>query len=270
MMKIFLIFIILPPILGGEIYCQSAPDSGIQSILSKNGYERLFPHHHLVYSYENFIAATKEFPQFAHEGTFQTRKKELVAFFASVAHETSSGWEGAQDGAYVWGLFYTEEQGCKDGHCNQYNTSGTSSYQPVPGKSYYGRGPIQLTYAYNYGMAGADLSLPLLEEPELIATDGVIAFKTALWFWMREQKPKPSCHNVICGNWQPSDEDRRQNRRPGFGMIINIINGGVECNSSDPEMVRKRKERIGFYKYFSVMLDSPVGDNLDCDGMGIY
>jgi basic endochitinase B len=262
--------VILLITLGEASYCQSAPDSGILTLLNKKIFERLFPHHHIIYSFENFIAAAKDFPLFAGEGSLKTRKKELAAFFASIAHETTSGYEGAKDGAYVWGLYYTEEQACKDGHCNQYNTAGTSTYQPVQGKSYYGRGPIQITYAYNYGMAGTDLGLPLLEEPELVATDGITGFKTALWFWMREQKPKPSCHNVICGNWQPGDEDRRQNRKPGFGMIINIINGGVECNSSDPLIIGKREERIGFYKFFSGILNTPVEDNVDCDGMAAY
>ena len=269
-MKISLVFAGLIIFLAETGLCQSDPDSGLISLLSKKRFEKLFPHHHAIYSYENFIAASGDFPLFANEGSPSTRKKELAAFFASIAHETTGGWEGADGGAYLWGLFYTEEQACKDGHCTQYNTAGSSAYQPVEGKSYYGRGPIQLTYAYNYGMAGADLGLPLLEHPELVATDGVIAFKTAIWFWMREQKPKPSCHNVICGNWQPGEEDKKQNRVAGFGMIINIINGGIECNSSDPVIIKKREERIGFYRLFAGILHVPVEKNIDCDGMGVY
>ncbi len=60
-------------------------------------------------------------------------------------------------------------------------------------KPYYGRGPIQLSYPYNYGQAGADLGLPLLAHPELVSQDGSeIAFRTAIWFWMRADDGEPS------------------------------------------------------------------------------
>ncbi len=254
----------------GSAFNDTGPGPGIPQLLNKQQYEESFPHHHAIYTYENFVAAAESFPLFANDGSEAIRKKELAAFFANIAHETTGGWAQSPGGPYAWGLFYVEEQACKDGHCVQYNTAGSGSYQPVPGKSYHGRGPLQLTYAYNYGLAGEDLHLPLLQQPELVSTDGIIAFKTAIWFWMREQKPKPSCHNVICGNWQPTEEDARQNRKPGFGMVINIINGGVECNSSDPSIQSKRKERIDFYKWFAGIMKVTVEEDCDCNGMGTY
>jgi basic endochitinase B len=247
-----------------------AQTPGISALLSKAQYEQLFPHHHPIYTYQALITASSAFPLFAGEGDPETRKRELVAFFAHIAHETTSGWPGAKGGPYGWGLVYTEEQACLDGHCTQYNTGGTSPYKPVPGKSYYGRGPLQLTYAYNYGLAGDELQLPLLAKPELVSHDGVIAFKTALWFWMRAQKPKPSCHEVICGKWRPTPEDLRLGRKPGFGMTINIINGGVECNSSTPAVKDLRLERIGFYRRFAALLEVPIDQDCDCAGMGAY
>jgi basic endochitinase B len=269
MLKKFLLLISLS-IISLLAFCQTKIDSGITALLSKKQFEKLFPHHDPIYTYNNFITAAKGFPLFLNEGNITIRKKELAAFFANISHETSGGWAMAEGGPYVWGLFYTEEQACKNGRCTQYNTGGASKYEPVQGKSYHGRGPMQISYAYNYGLAGDELGLPLLEQPELVSTDGVIAFKTALWFWMREQKPKPSCHNVICGNWQPTEDDIKKNRKPGFGMIINIINGGVECNSTDPAIKNKREERIGFYKWFAAILNVKVDDNFDCNGMGVY
>jgi len=245
-------------------------DSSIADLISKKQFEKLFPHHNAIYSYQNFVDASKKFPLFANEGDLLMRKKELIAFFANIAHETTSGWKDAQGGPYVWGLVYTEEQACKNGNCTQYNTAGTSKYLPVAGKSYYGRGPMQLSYAYNYGLAGDELNLPLLQQPELVGTDGVTAFKTALWFWMRDQKPKPSCHNIMCGKWQPSEDDIKQNRKPGFGMIINIINGGIECNTADKLIDAKRKERIGFYKWFAGIMNIAVENDCDCVGMTTY
>jgi basic endochitinase B len=98
----------------------------------------------------------------------------------------------------------------------------------------------------------------------------VVAFKTALWFWMRQQSPKPSCHDVICGSWNPSASDIKKNRHPGFGMVINIINGGLECNATDSVRKGNRLERIGFYKWFAKLLKVSVEENCDCAGMTSY
>jgi len=249
---------------------QQAGPSGVGTLLSRGQYEQFFPHHHPLYSYEAFIKAAAYFPLFAGEGSPDVRKRELAAFFAHAAHETTNGGPGSEGGAYAWGLFYTEELGCKDGHCTIYNTAGTSPYQPAPGKSYYGRGPLQLSYAYNYGLAGAEMNLPLLAQPELVSQNGVVAFRAALWFWMKEQSPKPSCHDVICGKWKPSAEDGRLGRKPGFGTTINIINGGVECRSKDPAIKKNREDRIGFYRRFAAALGTPAGSDCDCAGMTPY
>ena len=241
-------------------------DHALSSLLSKDQYEKLFPHHHAIYTYEALIKAAAGFPLFAGEGDPTIRKRELAAFFAHIAHETTNGGPGN----YTGGLYYTEEQACLDGHCTQYNTGGASPYQPAPGKSYYGRGPLQLTYAYNYGLAGEELGLPLLAKPELVSHDGVIAFRTALWFWMKRQNPKPSCHDIVCGKWKPTPEDLRLHRRPGFGMTINIINGGLECNTNNRVVKDQREERIGFYKYMAARLQVTVEKDCDCADMAPY
>lgn len=245
-------------------------EEGVGSLLTRQEYARFFPHHDPLYSYDSFIKAAADFPLFAGEGTPETRKRELAAFFAHAAHETTNGGPASPGGQFAWGLFYTEELGCRDGHCTVYNTGGTSPYRPVPGKSYYGRGPLQLSYAYNYGQAGSDLGLPLLEKPELVSHDGVVAFKAALWFWMKTQAPKPSCHDVICGRWKPSASDLQLGRRPGFGMTIDIINGGQECGSQEPAIKKNREDRIGFYRHFASLLKVAVEMNCDCLGMGPY
>src|ERR1022692_815084 len=269
-MKLFSLLIISFVIISPPAFSKTNQDSSLAYLVSKKQYEKLFPHRNAIYAYEDFITASASFPLFANEGDLLTRKRELIAFFANIAHETTSGWKESPGGAYFWGLVYVEERDCKDGNCAQYNAAGTSKYRPVAGKSYHGRGPMQLSYAYNYGLAGEELSLPLLQEPELVSTNGVIAFKTALWFWMRDQKPKPSCHSVMCGKWEPTEDDIKQNRKPGFGMAINIINGGVECNTTNPAIEEKRKERIGFYRWFAGIMKVNVEDDCDCAGMAAY
>ncbi|MBS1663215.1 MAG: hypothetical protein JST68_19385 [Bacteroidetes bacterium] len=269
-MKLYLLLLIGWLSVGATEPAYRVERTDVQSLLSKEQYEQFFPHHHPLYSYESFIKAAASFPLFAGEGDPSQRKRELAAFFAHASHETTNGGAGARGGPYAWGLYYTDEQACLTGHCSVYSTAGTSPYQPVAGKSYHGRGPLQLSYAYNYGLAGAELGLPLLAKPELVSHDGVVAFKTAIWFWMRAQKPKPSCHDVICGKWQPDAEDQRLGRVAGFGMTINIINGGVECKSQNPEIKGNREDRIGFYKYFAGFLQVPVEKDCDCATMAPY
>src|ERR1035437_3876591 len=106
-------------------------DQGIGQLFSKEQYQRFFPHHHVIYTYESLIKAAKSFPLFADEGSLLNRKRELIAFMANIAHETANN----KDGTYSWGLYYTEEQACIDGQCPQYNVAGASNFKPVAGKS---------------------------------------------------------------------------------------------------------------------------------------
>ena len=245
-------------------------ENPIKKLLSKKQFETLFPHHDTLYSYESFVAATQKFPAFATEGNDLQNKRELMAFFANVAHETTDGWPEAEGGPYVWGLVYKEEQACLKQPCPVYNTGGMSQYKPVEGKNYFGRGPLQLSYAYNYGLAGDDLQLPLLQQPELVCKNGTVAFEAALWFWMKQQKPKPSCHEVMCGKWNPTPQDIALNRKVGFGMTINIINGGLECNTTQKDVGDNRNERIGFYKSFCNKMNIVPEEDCDCVTMGNY
>ncbi|CAL5049735.1 unnamed protein product [Urochloa decumbens] len=132
----------------------------------------------------------------------------------------------------------------------------SSQWPCAAGKKYYGRGPIQISYNYNYGPAGQAIGQNLLANPDLVATDPTVSFKTALWFWMTPQSPKPSSHDVITGQWTPCSADQAAGRLPGYGVITNIINGGLECG--------RGVDRIGFYKRYCDLLGVSYGDNLDC------
>ena len=114
---------------------------------------------------------------------------------------------------------------------------------------------------YNYGPTGVALGEDLLNNPDMVATDAVVSFKTAIWFWMTEQLPKPSCHDVVIGSWTPSADDVAAGRLPGYGVTTNIINGGLECGIGPDSRV---EDRIGFYKRYCDMFGIEYGDNLDC------
>ena len=65
-------------------------------------------------------------------------------------------------------------------------------------------------------------------------------------------------------------QDAKLGRRQGFGMTIDIINGGEECRDQDPKGKMNREDRIGFYRYFASLLNVSVDKDCDCAGMATY
>jgi len=221
----------------------------------------------VLYAYDALIRVAARYPEFAAVGTPAARLRELAAFLAQIAHETTGGWAAAPGGPEAWGLYFEQELGCETGTCTQYCDADNVQYPCQSGKTYHGRGPIQLSWNFNYGAFGAALGLDLLSNPDLVTSNGDIAFETALWFWMTPQMPKPSAHAALLGLWQPADADRAAGRAPGFGMTINIINGGLECGIPADASVL---DRIRFFEHFAQLLGTSVGDGLDCAGMQPY
>ncbi len=227
----------------------------------------MFPERNALFTYEALLEAAADFPEFAAVGDSDTRRRELAAFLANIGHETTGGWADAPGGPYAWGLYFKEEVGCEMGDCVGYCDPNNVTYPCAPGVTYHGRGPMQLSWNYNYGQAGDALGMPLLTEPGLVTSDGATSFATALWFWMTPQPPKPSAHDVMVGAWTPSDDDMNKGRLPGFGMTINIINGGLECGKPTPPQV---EDRLGFFARMTELLGVDVGENVLCESMQPY
>lgn len=249
-----------------------APKVGFSDVVPRAMYDGFFLHRSDpacegdLFRYEALVEAAATFPEFCAVGSMDVRRREAAAFLANISHETTGGWATAPDGPHAWGLCFKEEVGCRGGGCTHY-CAPSAMWPCAAGQTYHGRGPMQLSWNYNYGQAGDALGLDLLHEPDLVTRDGVIAFRTALWFWMTSQAPKPSCHDVMVGAWTPSAADLSANRRPGFGMTVNIINGGLECNLGSD---RRVDDRIGFYSRYTGLLGVGPGDNLDCADMSSY
>ncbi|MFO0559187.1 MAG: glycoside hydrolase family 19 protein [Polyangiales bacterium] len=245
--------------------------SSIESLVPRAMFEQIFLHRGTApcrgsfYTYDAFVQAAREFPRFASEGTDEQRKREVAAFLANISHETTGGWDTAPDGRYSWGLCWIEEGGASP-QTAEY-CAPSMEYPCAAGQRYYGRGPIQLSWNYNYGQAGRALGLPLLSNPALVATDPVVSFRTAFWFWMTPQAPKPSCHDVMAGGYVPSATDIAANRLPGFGLTVHIINGGIECGMPTTPAVR---DRLGFYGRYAQLLGVTQGDNLECATMRAF
>ncbi|KAJ1696520.1 hypothetical protein LUZ63_005032 [Rhynchospora breviuscula] len=178
------------------------------------------------YSRDAFLTAIGSYPAFGKTGTVDDSKREIAAFFAHVTHET-------------YYLCYIEEIG---GASHNYCDSSNTQYPCVPGKSYYGRGPIQISWNFNYGPAGKSIGFDGLGSPETVAKDPIISFKTAVWDWMENVHPL-----LVSGQ--------------GFGATIRSINGPLECDGKNPTTVNLR---VGYYKYYCQMLGVDPGQNLTC------
>ncbi|KAJ7953208.1 Chitinase [Quillaja saponaria] len=247
---------------GGGPTPKPTPSSGggdVAAVISADLFNQLLKHRNDgqcegkgFYTYDAFITAARSFGGFGTTGN--TGKREIAAYLAQTSHETTGGWGSAPDGPYAWGYCFVREKN-RAAYCDP------SKGPCPPGKLYYGRGPIQLTHNYNYQLAGKAIGVDLINNPDLVATDAVVAFKTAIWFWMTPQGNKPSSHDVITNRWTPSNADSSAGRVPGFGVITNIINGGIECGHGQDDQVASR---IGFYKRYCDIMGLDYGTNLDC------
>lgn len=219
------------------------------------------------------------FSDFLNTNSVQNNKRELAAFLANISKETTGGWQmpigGGSEGDYAnWGLYFVHEVGYNASNGAGTYSQASSTFPPNPNVGYYGRGPIQLSWNYNYGQFSKflfnDISV-LLNNPDLVQQDGVLAFKSAIWFWMMPQCPKPSCHQVMHGIWIPQlgEYSAAKMYLNGFAHTNNIINGGLECRSnSSPAFTQKVVLRSELYKHYLRILGFTQNDILleDTDG----
>jgi hypothetical protein len=243
------------------------PEPAITAILTPQMWNEIFPNRYGVaqtgrnsvseiggkdfFSYAAFVRACAFFPDFLREGDINAQKRELAAFLSHISVETG-------------GLRFNEQLNIVQNY-----SVDNKNFPPTAGKTYHGRGPIQLSYNYNYGYFSQSFfgdKNVLLNRPEILAEDAMLSFASAIWFWMTPQPPKPSCHSVMTGTWQPSDADKKFNRLPGFGLTFNIINA-KHCGKDASEMAKKRYD---LYEYFCYFLKVDKGENCSCENQTPY
>ncbi len=265
----------------------------LDQILTESMFNAAFPNKLDRYRHTDLIAAaTKYFPTFGTEGTSDQRRREVAAFLAHKIVETQGlGWNQG-DLAVAGGLMQYEELNARtagvawhhyreadvtyppygpedgtipvgskaDGGSGVYILPPDRTVRNQPGvkRTYIGRGPIQVSYNYNYGQFSAwyfgeranaiptwftglytdgatiQAGQVLVRDPDIMLDPGneEMLWASALWFWMTAQPPKPSPHDVMVGRWVPSTGDVTAGRtadRP-FAVTTDIVNGGVECS----------------------------------------
>ena len=217
---------------GGSNATSTPGGTGFASIVSNAQFDQMFPSRNAFYTYQGLVTAANFYSAFAGTGTTDTRKREAAAALANFNHETG-------------GLWYITEI-AKNTYCDSTNTQ----YPCAAGKQYYGRGPIQISWNFNYGAAGTALGLPLLTNPDLVEQDASVAWKTALWYWMTQTGPGTMTpHNAMVNG-------------AGFGETIRSINGSLECNGGNSAQVQSR---INAYNNLIAILGTTAGPgNLGC------
>jgi chitinase len=221
---------ILIPVLSGP----PTPPAGQGSFISEALFDQLFPQRNSFYTYSGLVAAAAKYPEFGTTGGPVVSLQEVAAFLANVDHETG-------------GLVFVVEQDTSQysHYCDPSKPYGC----PAGEAAYYGRGPLQLSWNFNYKAAGDSLGVDLLDHPDLVSTDASVAWGTALWFWMTQTGAGTmTAHDAMVTG-------------AGFGETIHTINGAVECNERSPEAVTSRANA---YLRITQALQVDPGSNLRC------
>ncbi|MER5201790.1 glycoside hydrolase family 19 protein [Streptomyces sp. NPDC002825] len=203
-------------------------------VVSEAQFNQMFPNRNPFYTYAGLVAALNSYPAFATTGSDTVKKQEAAAFLANVSHETG-------------GLYYIVEQNTANypHYCDTTRPYGC----PAGQAAYYGRGPIQLSWNFNYKAAGDALGIDLLNNPWRVEQDPAVAMQTGLWYWNTQNGPGTmTAHNAMVNG-------------AGFGQTIWAINGSLECNGGNPAQVQSR---VATYQQFTQILGVPAGANLYC------
>jgi predicted chitinase/chitodextrinase len=197
-------------------------------IVSEAQFNQMFPSRNALYNYQGLVNALSAYPSFGKTGTADTQKQEVAAFLANIDHETGGMIYTEELNTAVWGTY-----------CDRSQSYGC----PAGQTAYHGRGPMQLSWNFNYKAAGDALNVDLLNHPDLVKTDSAIAWKTGIWYWMTGTGSAGMTSHSAMTNGS------------GFGTTIRAING-IECNGGHPDQMQSR---VNKYKALVQILGTSTG-----------
>jgi chitinase len=235
-----------------------APTAGIAGVVSSAQFDAWFPtsgtcNGHSCrdpfYTYSGLTSTAAAYATFANSTDDTIRKREAAAFLANIS------WESDCLAAINE---YNTAAYCDYCDPNAFGCNGNVSCAcPAGSCSYYGRGPIQVTWPVNYKAAGTAIGSDLFNSPNLVATNADIAWKTGTWYWMTGRGPGGYGNNA-------HDAMMASSGSGGFGATIAHINGALECPSLGGTNTSARDARIARYKAFCDALGVTYGNNLGC------
>ncbi|KAJ0400352.1 hypothetical protein P43SY_000292 [Pythium insidiosum] len=211
--------------------------SGFAQYFTEAQFREVFPQAHALYTFDGLVAAAAKYPSFANSGDATADKRELAAFLAQTSHE-SDHFKATEE--------YAKDQFPETQYCDKSNGVPCAA-----GKRYHGRGPIQLSWNYNYNAAGKALGVDLLNQPELVAIDKSVTWQTALWYWMMPQRGGRVIHDVVA-------------KDDGFAQSTDIINGALECGAAATAK-NNEKQRIEYYKSMCAKLGVAPVKKMSCN-----
>ncbi|XP_022910124.1 uncharacterized protein [Onthophagus taurus] len=144
----------------------------------------------------------------------------------AIVKETNSSFDDKYNAAMFLAQCAHESTGYHDIEEIAYKGATWSPYgDGAPGKSYHGRGFIQLTWDYNYKSCSHDIGRgnQLYKHPEMVASDSSLGAEVSVWFWQK---------NV--------ETYRGFNSRRNFGITTKAINGGHECRGRNVDQSKNR------------------------------
>ena len=201
-------------------------------VVTEAQFQQMFPNRNPFYTFAGLTTAMNSFPAFAKTGSDTVRRQEAAAFLANANHETG-------------GLVHITEINKGNDLCDESQPYGC----PAGTFAYYGRGPIQLSWNFNYKAAGDALGMNLLVDPFRVEREASVAWATALWYWMTQNGlGTMTAHTAMVNG-------------AGFGETIRSINGALECNGRNPAQVQSR---VSAYQRFTQILGVAPGANLSC------
>ncbi|MFB7887732.1 chitinase [Cellulosimicrobium cellulans] len=203
-------------------------------VVTEQQFDAMFPERNPFYTYAGLVAATAAYPAFATTGGDRVARREAAAFLANVSHETH-------------GLVHVVEVNTANypHYCDPSQPYGC----PAGQDAYYGRGPLQLSWNFNYRAAGEALGVDLLADPWLVEQDPTVAWQTALWYWNTQPgTASMTCHEAIVGEH-------------GFAETIRSINGPLECEGGNP---RQMNNRVRLFRHYVEIVGTTTGDHLTC------
>jgi predicted chitinase len=199
-------------------------------VVSQAQFNQMFPNRNSFYTYAGLVSALSAYPSFATTGSSTVQKQEAAAFLANVDHETG-------------GLVYINEIDQSGNYC------ASEPYGcPAGTYAYYGRGPLQISWNFNYYAAGQSIGQDLLDNPNLVSSNAAISWETALWYWMTGTGSAGMTSHQAMTNGS------------GFGTTIRAING-IECNGGN---TGEMQDRVNDYQSFTSILGVSPGGNLTC------